>query len=110
MLREFARLNTILWWRSLQSVEVAAILFYSLFLLLILGQFIGVAITLIIAPDITAVRETYPWYTQEVNLMFNLIFINLLWLNQVFFTKISRLRLTDNRKLLGLGMPLKRLV
>jgi hypothetical protein len=110
MLKKFARLNGILWWRSLQSIEVAAILFYSLFLLLILGQFIGVAITLIIAPDIAAVRETYPWYTSEVNLMFNLVFINLLWLNQIFFTKISRLRLTDNRKLLGLGMPLKRLV
>lgn len=110
MIKQFIRLNTILWWRSLQSIEVAAILFYSLFLLLILGQFIGVAITLIVAPEIDLIRETYPWYTGEVNLMFNLIFINILWLNQVFFTKISRLRLTDNRKLLALGMPLKRLV
>lgn len=109
MLKMFIRLNAILWWRSLQNVEVAAIAFYSLFLLIILGQFIVVAITLIVAPDISAVRETYPWYTEDVNLAFNLFFINLLWLNQVFFTKISRLRLTDNRKLLALGMPLKRL-
>jgi hypothetical protein len=109
MFKQFISLNTKLWWRSLRGAELGAILFYSLFLLLVLGQFIAVAITLVFATEVEAVREIYPWYTSEVHLMFNLVFVNLFWFTQLFFTKISRLRLHDNRKLLAYGLPVARL-
>lgn len=109
MFKLFVTLNIRLWWRSLRGIEFGAILFYSIFLLLILGQFVGIAITLLFAPEIGAVQEAYPWFTENVQLMLNLIFINMLWFTQLFFTKISRLRLNDNRKLLALGVPVKKL-
>jgi hypothetical protein len=109
MFRLFYEINGKLWWRSLRSVEIGAVFFYSLFLLLIFGQFLGVAMTLLFAPDMDAVREAYPWYTEEVQLMFHLVFVNLIWFAQLFYTKISRLRLNDNRKLLALGMPIGKL-
>ncbi len=110
MFKLFVTLNVRLWWRSLRGIEIGAILFYSIFLLLILGQFIGIAITLLFATDLEVVQEAYPWLTADVQLMFNLIFINLFWFTQLFFTKISRLRINDNRKLLALGMPAGKLV
>ncbi len=109
MLKLFIEINGKLWWRSLRSVEIGAVIFYSLFLLLIFGQFLGVALTLLFAPDLEAVKEAYPWYTEEVQLMFHLLFVNLIWFAQLFYTKISRLRLNDNRKLLALGMPIRKL-
>lgn len=109
MFKLFVTLNIRLWWRSLKGAEIGAILFYSIFLLLILGQFVGIAITLLFAPEISSVQEAYPWFTADVQLMFHLIFINMLWFTQLFFTKISRLRINDNRKLLALGVPVKKL-
>jgi hypothetical protein len=109
MFKLFVTLNIRLWWRSLKGIEIGAILFYSIFLLLILGQFVGIAITLLFAPEIDVIQEAYPWFTTNVQLMFNLIFINMMWFTQLFFTKISRLRLNDNRKLLALGLPVKKL-
>jgi hypothetical protein len=110
MLKLFIQINTRLWWREVKGVEIGAILFYSLFLLLVLGQFIAVAITLLFAPEVDAVREAFPWFTEEVQLMIHLLFVNTLWFTQLFFTKIGRLRLPDNRKLLALGMPNRKLV
>jgi hypothetical protein len=110
MFKLFVSLNVRLWWRSLRGIEIGAILFYSIFLLLILGQFIGIAVTLLFAPELEIVQEAYPWFTADVQLMFNLIFINMFWFTQLFFTKISRLRINDNRKLLALGMPVRKLV
>ncbi|WP_069131903.1 hypothetical protein [Rhodohalobacter halophilus] len=110
MTRLFLELNGKLWWRSLRAVEIGAILFYSLFLLLVFGQFVGVGFTLIFASDHAAVQEQFPWYTAEVQYMIHLLFINLVWFAQLFYTKISRLRLNDNRKLLAMGMPLHRLI
>ncbi len=109
MFKQFISLNTKLWWRSLHTAEIGAILFYSVVLLLILGQFIAVAITLVFAPEVEMLTEIYPWYTEDVHLMFNLVFVNMLWFTQLFFTKISRLRLHDNRKLLAYGLPVARL-
>lgn len=109
MFKLFVTLNIRLWWRSLKGAEIAAILFYSVFLLLILGQFVGIAIVLLFAPEISAIQEAYPWFTSDVQLMFNLVFINMLWFTQLFFTKISRLRINDNRKLLAMGLPVKKL-
>ncbi|MEX0905255.1 MAG: hypothetical protein WD604_04720 [Balneolaceae bacterium] len=109
MLNLFITLNARLWWRSLKGSELAAIIFYSIFLLLVFSQFVGVAVTLLFAPDLEIVRGTYPWLTSNVQLTIHLVFINALWITQFFFTKISRLRLHDNRKLLALGMPVKKL-
>jgi hypothetical protein len=109
MLKRFATLNAKLWWRSLQGLEVAAILFYSLFILLVVGQFLGVILILLFTSDAEQAQHFYPWITPEIQKMSSLIFVNALWISQIFFTKINRLRLNDNRKLLALGYPVNKL-
>jgi hypothetical protein len=109
MLKLFSTLNLKLWWRSLQGVEVAAILFYSIFIMIATGQFFGVILVLLFTSDIEKFQSIYPWLTEEVHLFANLLFVNAFWFTQVFFTKISRLRINENRKLLSFGMPVKKL-
>lgn len=109
MFNLFITLNVRLWWRSLKGVEIAGILFYSLFLLLVFSQFISLAFTLLFVPDLEMVKETYPWFDEDVQLSFHLLLINSTWIFQFFFTKVSRLRLNENRKLLALGMPRQKL-
>lgn len=109
MLKLFSTLNMKLWWRSLQGVEIAAILFYSAFIIVATGQFFGVVLVLLFTSDIEQFQNIYPWLTQEVHLFANLLFVNVFWCTQVFFTKISRLRINENRKLLSFGMPVKKL-
>lgn len=109
MLKLFSTLNIKLWWRSLQGVEVAAILFYSAFVMVATGQFFGVLLVLLFTSDIEQFQSLYPWLTEEVHLFANLLFVNVFWCTQVFFTKISRLRINENRKLLSFGMPAKKL-
>lgn len=109
MLKLFSILNLKLWWRSLQGVEVAAILFYSVFIMIATGQFFGVILVLLFTSDIEKFQSIYPWLTEEVHLFANLLFVNAFWFTQVFFTKISRLRINENRKLLSFGMPVKKL-
>lgn len=109
MLKLFSTLNLKLWWRSLQGVEIAAILFYSVFVMVATGQFFGVILVLLFTSDVEQFQSIYPWLTEEVRLFANLLFVNAFWLTQVFFTKISRLRINENRKLLSFGMPVKKL-
>lgn len=109
MLKLFSIFNLKLWWRSLQGVEVAAIIFYSVFVILATGQFFGVIFVLLFATDIEQFQTVYPWLTKEVHLFANLLFVNVFWLTQVFFTKISRLHINENRKLLSFGMSAKNL-
>ncbi|MDZ7717919.1 MAG: hypothetical protein U5K72_03740 [Balneolaceae bacterium] len=109
MLKLFSSLNLKLWWRSLQGIEVAAILFYSVFIIIATGQFFGVILVLLFTSDIEQFQSIYPWLTEEVHLFANLLFVNAFWFTQVFFTKISRLRINENRKLLSFGMPVKKL-
>lgn len=109
MFKQFAILNGTLWWRNLRKVELAAIIFYSLFLLVVIGQFMVIVLSLLFASDSAAVRQVYPWLNDDVLLAIHLVFANALWLAQIFFTKLSRLRMQDNRKLLSMGMPVRRL-
>lgn len=109
MLRLFAEINAKTWWRSLQGIEMAAMLFYSFFILLVAGQFMGVIIILLFTDDIEFARQFYPWITEEIQYVVHLLFVNILWLNQVFFTKINRLNLNENRKLLSYGFTANRL-
>lgn len=109
MLKLFSSLNLKLWWRSLQGIEVAAILFYSVFIIIATAQFFGIILVLLFTSDIEQFQSLYPWLTEEVHLFANLLFVNAFWFTQVFFTKISRLRINENRKLLSFGMPVKKL-
>lgn len=109
MLKLFATLNFKLWWRSLQGIEIAAILFYSLFIILAAGQFLSVILVLLFTSDIEQSQAIYPWLTPDVHLFANLLFVNIFWFTQIFFTKISRLRIHENRKLLSMGMPATKL-
>lgn len=109
MLRLFILLNARLWWRSLKGMELAAILFYGFFVLLLAGQIAGVLLLMLFSPEADVIQEIYPQITEEVHLFIHLVFLNILWLNQIFFTKINRLPVHENRKLLSFGMPLKKL-
>ncbi len=108
MFKLFSTLNAKLWWRSLQGVEIAAMIFYSVFIMLIVGQFLGVILLLLFA-DVTMAQQIYPWITPDIQLFANFVFVNGLWLTQIFFTKINRLRINENRKLLAFGMPVGKL-
>lgn len=109
MFKLFLVLNGRLWWRSLNRMEVAAILFYLLFLLLIAGQLSGILILLLFSDRPEVAQMIYPGITDEVYYFIHLIFLNTLWLNQLFFTKINRLPVHENRKLLTFGMPVNKL-
>lgn len=102
-------MNARLWWRSLQGLEIAAILFYGLFILLIAGQFTGVAILLLFTDNIETAQTFYPWITEEIQYFVHLLFVNILWFNQIFFTKINRLKISENKKLLTFGMTVRKL-
>lgn len=109
MLRLFLLLNARLWRRSLNELEIAAIIIYGLFLLLVAGQVSGLLFLLLFSPRPEIIQEIYPGITQEVQFFIHLVFLNALWLNQIFFTKINRLPVHENRKLLTFGMPVKKL-
>jgi len=102
-------MNARLWWRSLQGLEMAAILFYGLFILLIAGQFTGVVLLLLFTDDIETAQSFYPWITEDIQYFVHLLFVNVLWFNQIFFTKINRLKISENRKLLTFGMTARKL-
>lgn len=109
MFKLFSVMNARLWWRSLQGLEIAAILFYGLFILLIAGQFTGVLVLLLFTDDIETAQAFYPWITKEIQYFVHLLFVNILWFNQIFFTKINRLKISENRKLLTFGMTVRKL-
>lgn len=109
MFKLFSVMNARLWWRSLQGLEIAAILFYGLFILLIAGQFTGVIVLLLFTDDIETAQSFYPWITDDIQYFVHLLFVNILWFNQIFFTKINRLKISENRKLLTFGMPARKL-
>lgn len=109
MFKLFSVMNARLWWRSLQGLEIAAILFYGLFILLVAGQFTGVLVLLLFTDDIETAQSFYPWITQDVQYFVHLLFVNILWFNQIFFTKINRLKISENRKLLTFGMTVRKL-
>lgn len=107
MVRLFIDFNLKTWWRSLKGSDLAIALFFSAFLLLIFAQVIQFVIILMRAETISAVREIYPWVDDNVLLVTHLLLINSMLFIQFIYTKVSRLQLTENRKLLGLGMPFK---
>lgn len=109
MFKLFSIMNAKLWWRSLQGLELAAIFFYGFFILLIAGQFMGVVILLLFTSDIEVAQQFYPWITKDIQYFVHLLFVNILWFNQIFFTKINRLQISENRKLLTFGVPVRRL-
>lgn len=109
MLKLFAEINAKSWWRSLHGIELAAMLFYSFFVLIIAGQFMSLLIVLLFTDDIEFARQFYPWITEEIQYFLHLVVVNVLWLNQVFFTKINRLNINENRKLLAYGYTVNRL-
>lgn len=109
MLKSFISLHTKLWWRSVSTAELFAVAFYCLFLLMIFGQFAGLAVALTLNINLDAVRELYPWFTPEMQKLGQLIILNMLWLMQFVFTKSNRLPFHENRKLLSFSISKKKL-
>ena len=109
MLKSFISLHAKLWWRSVTGAELFAILFYSLFLLLIFGQFAGIAVALALNINPDSVQELYPWFTADIQKLAHLLFLNMVWIVQFIFTKSNRLPLHENRKLLAFSMTKKKL-
>jgi hypothetical protein len=109
MLKSFISLHAKLWWRSVTGAELFAILFYSLFLLLIFGQFAGIAVALALNINPDSIQELYPWFTADIQKLAHLLFLNMIWIVQFIFTKSNRLPLHENRKLLAFSMTKKKL-
>lgn len=109
MLKLFAEINAKTWWRSIQGIELAAMFFYSFFILIIASQFMGLLIILLFTDDIEFAQQFYPWITRDIQYFVHLVFVNILFLNQVFFTKINRLNINENRKMLAYGYTVDRL-
>lgn len=107
LLRMFVDFNLKTWWRSIKGSELAVGIFFGLVIMLLFAQVIQFGIIILRAETISAIREIYPWFDDNVLLSVHLLLINSMLLLQFFFTKISRLQLTENRKLLGLGMPFR---
>ncbi|MEX0661461.1 MAG: hypothetical protein WEA58_08535 [Balneolaceae bacterium] len=109
MFKLFLNINATLWWRSIKSSELLAMAIYGLFGLLIFGQLLIVAFAIMFAPSLESVQEMYPWVTPDAQYLMHLVFINVLWISHLTFTKISRLRLQDNQKFLAFGFPITKL-
>lgn len=109
MLKLFAEINAKSWWRSIQGIELAAMVFYSMFILIVASQFMGLLIVVLFTDHIEFAQQFYPWITEDIQYFIHLVFVNVLWLNQIFFTKINRLNLNENRKLLAFGFTVNRL-
>ena len=109
MFKLFIQINTKIWKDSLTGLKIFSFVIYALLGLLFFGQFVGIALLIMFAPNIEVVQELYPWFTEEMQFFAHLFFINSIWFTQLFFTKISRLHLSENRKFLAFGMPLKKL-
>jgi hypothetical protein len=102
----FLNINAKAWWRSVGSTEMIAFVIYSVFMLLLFAQLAGIAVLLIFTPDSASVQQIYPWFTEDIHLLFQLLFANIFWAAQVFFTRSSRLQFHENRKLVALGFTL----
>ncbi|MCC5912957.1 MAG: hypothetical protein JJU46_01170 [Balneolaceae bacterium] len=108
--RLFLTINAKIWWRSVSSIEVAAIVLYTLFVLIVFAQFAATAIAIIFTSDSAQLKEVYSWYTAEVGLLIQLAFLNSVWLGQLFFTRASRMQFSENRKLIALGFSMNKVV
>lgn len=108
--RLFLTLNAKIWWRSVSTLEVVAIVLYTAFVLLVFAQFAATAVAILFTPDAAQLREVYEWYTEEVGLLVQLIFVNAVWFSQLFFTRASRMQFSENRKLIALGFSMKKVV
>lgn len=106
----FITLNAKIWWRSVKKGELLAIFFYGLFLLLIFFQFVQVALLFLTAENAVVLQEIYPWFDENAWILFHVALINLVWFMQFGFTKMTRLQLAENKKLIALGFPLKKVV
>ena len=106
LLRMFTDFNLKTWWRSLQGSQFAMILFFGAMMLLIFYQFIQFGVILLRSESMEMIRQLYPWFDKNAYLFVHLMLINTVLTFQFLFTKISRLQITENRKLLALGFPL----
>lgn len=104
----FLNINAKAWWRSVGSTEMIAFVIYAVFMLLLFAQLAGIAVLLIFTPDFASVQQIYPWFTEDIHLLFQLLFANMLWVGQFFFTRSSRLQFNENRKLVALGFSLEK--
>ncbi len=109
MFKLFLNINATLWWRSIKGSELLAMAIYGLFGILIFGQLLLVAFAIMFAPSLESVQEIYPWVTPDAQYLMHLVFINAIWISNLTFTKISRLRLQDNQKFLAFGFPITKL-
>ncbi len=78
--------------------------------MLIFFQFVQLALLFLTAENASVIQEVYPWFDENAWVLFHLALINMVWFMQFGFTKMTRLQLAENKKLIALGFPLKKVV
>jgi len=93
---------------SLTGAKLIVLIVYGLLLGTIFSQVIG-TVYFILMLQHTELNSMFSWYTPARGRLILLVFVNILWLAQFFFTNIRLMKLEQNRKLLTMGYPLNRL-
>jgi len=108
MFKKLIEYNWKVFRQSLTGTKIAVFIIYGLSLALIFSQIIS-TVYLIITLQNTQLSEMFKWYTPQRGRFILLVFANLLWLSQFFFTNIRLMKLKENRKLLTWGYPVRKL-
>lgn len=109
MFKLFIRLNARLFWHSLTRTEVIAMIFYGFFMALLAWPLLQGVYLISSVADVSEIQQTFPWLNDDIFFLIQLAIVNTLWIGQLLFVKPGRLRIEENRKLLAMGYPLKRL-
>ncbi len=102
-------LNWRIFLSNLNRFQVFLMLGYILFLGIMMVNLIGTALVVLWIDSDPWMTTQLPWLTPKINSFILLVFANTYWVMHFSFTNLRLLNIDDNRKLLGLGYPLKKL-
>lgn len=94
---------------NLNRFQLLLLISYILFLGIMLVNLTGTAIMVSLLGTEPWTKTLIPWITPEIRLFLLLVFANFFWLLHFSFTNIRLLNLSENRKLLGFGFPVRKL-
>lgn len=108
MFKKLVVYNWKLFRNSLTGAKLLVLCVYGLLLGLIFSQVISTVYAIVMLQH-SQLNNMFNWYTPERGKAILLAFANILWLTQFFFTNIRLMKLEENRKLLTMGFPLRKL-
>ncbi len=109
MFRKLIEFNWKVFKSNLTAASIAVIVLYSFLLLLLFYNTAEVVYAVISMQSDPELSDRFKWLTPQMAQLILLLFVNLLWIAQFFFTSGRQLQLQKNRKLLTVGYPVYRL-